>query len=81
MTRYEINKVVDKVVNTPLRDVSVPFGLDERDHKELCSDSISCAADARAEKIQSYTFKAVITAIVGGMVGALWLGIKTMMGK
>jgi phage terminase large subunit len=31
--------------------------------------------------MQSYTFKAVITIIVTGLVGAVWLGIKVMLGK
>jgi phage terminase large subunit len=31
--------------------------------------------------MQSYTFKAVITVIVTGVVGAVWLGIKAMLGK
>jgi phage terminase large subunit len=31
--------------------------------------------------MQSYTFKAVITIIVSGFVGAVWLGIKIMLGK
>ena len=31
--------------------------------------------------MQSYTFKAVITIIVSGIVGAVWLGIKVMLGK
>jgi len=33
------------------------------------------------EQAQSYTFKAVITIIVAGFVGAVWLGIKVMLGK
>jgi PBSX family phage terminase large subunit len=33
------------------------------------------------EQAQSYTFKAVITVIVTGLVGAVWLGIKVMIGK
>jgi phage terminase large subunit len=33
------------------------------------------------EQAQSYTFKAVITVIVAGFVGAVWLGIKVMLGK
>jgi phage terminase large subunit len=33
------------------------------------------------EQAQSYTFKAVITIIVSGLVGAVWLGIKAMLGK
>jgi hypothetical protein len=28
-----------------------------------------------------YTFKAVITIIVTGFVGAVWLGVKAMLGK
>jgi phage terminase large subunit len=31
--------------------------------------------------MQGYTFKAVITIIVTGLVGAVWLGIKVMLGK
>lgn len=31
--------------------------------------------------MQSYTFKAVITVIVTGLVGAAWLGVKVMLGK
>ena len=33
------------------------------------------------EQAQSYTFKAVITIIVTGFVGAVWLGIKATPGK
>lgn len=31
--------------------------------------------------MQGYTFKAVITVIVAGLVGAVWLGVKVMLGK
>ena len=31
--------------------------------------------------MQGYTFKAVITVIVTGFVGAVWLGAKAMLGK
>jgi hypothetical protein len=33
------------------------------------------------EQAQSYTFKAVITVIVSGFVGAVWLGIKATLAK
>ena len=33
------------------------------------------------EQAQSYTFKAVITVIATGFVGAVWLGIKVTLGK
>ena len=31
--------------------------------------------------MQGYTFKAVITVIVTGFVGAVWLGAKVVLGK
>jgi hypothetical protein len=33
------------------------------------------------EQAQSYAVKAVITIIVTGIVGALWLGIEALLGK
>jgi phage terminase large subunit len=33
------------------------------------------------EQAQSFTFKAAITIIVTGFVGAVWLGVKVMLGK
>jgi hypothetical protein len=33
------------------------------------------------EHAQSYTAKAVVTVIVTGFVGAIWLGVKVMLGK
>jgi phage terminase large subunit len=33
------------------------------------------------EQAQSYTFKAVITVIATGLVGAVWLGIKVVLGR
>jgi phage terminase large subunit len=31
--------------------------------------------------MQSYTFKAVVTVIVTGLLGAVWLGVKVVLGK
>ena len=33
------------------------------------------------EQSQGFTFKAVISIIVAGILGAVWLGIKAMLGK
>ena len=33
------------------------------------------------EQAQGYTFKIIVTAIVGGLVGAVWMGIKIAVGK
>jgi hypothetical protein len=33
------------------------------------------------EQAQGFTFKAAISIIVAGFLGAIWLGIKVMLGK
>lgn len=33
------------------------------------------------EQAQSYTFKAVITVIATGLMGAVWLGVKVVLSK
>ena len=50
---------------------------------KLYSDKIQTPGDGIIifRGMQSYTFKAVITIIVTGFVGAVWLGIKLMLGK
>jgi phage terminase large subunit len=52
-------------------------------HFKIFSDKIETPGDGVIifRGMQSYTFKAVITVIVTGFVGAVWLGIKVMLGK
>jgi len=33
------------------------------------------------EQAQSYTFKAVVTVIITGFAGVVWMGIKVALGK
>ena len=49
----------------------------------LYSDKIETPGDGIIifRGMQGYTFKAVITVIVTGFVGAVWLGIKATLGK
>ena len=57
------------------------LGLDHR--FRIFSDKIETPGDGIIifRGMQSYTFKAVITIIVTGFMGAVWLGIKVMLGK
>lgn len=50
---------------------------------KIFSDKIETPGDGLIifRGMQGYTFKAVITIIVTGLVGAAWLGIKVMLGK
>src|SRR3954469_13370638 len=58
------------------------FGIEEEDRKEIKADFQHLRRWRKSvEQAQSYTFKAVVTVIVTGLVGALWLGIKVLVGK
>jgi hypothetical protein len=74
----DIEVVVLKTVATILTS----FGLEEEDRKELRADLQHLRRWRRSvEQAQSYTFKVVISVIVTGFVGAVWLGIKATLGK
>jgi hypothetical protein len=73
---------IDAVVFRAIATILTSFGIEEEDRKELRADFQHLRRWRKSvEQAQSYTFKAVITVIVAGLVGALWLGIKVMLGK
>ena len=76
--REDVDAIVFKAIATTL----VSFGIEEEDRHELRADFQHLRRWRKSvEQAQSYTFKAVITVIVTGVVGAVWLGIKVMLGK
>jgi single-stranded DNA-binding protein len=76
--RDDIDSVVLRTIATTLAS----FGIDEEDRKEVRADFQHIRRWRKSvEQAQSYTFKAVITVIVTGFVGAVWLGIKVMLGR
>ncbi len=78
LQREEIDAVVLRAIVTILTS----FGIEEEDRKELRADFQHLRRWRKSvEQAQSYTFKAVITVIVTGFVGAVWLGIKVIIGK
>jgi hypothetical protein len=75
-------KAMDEVVLKAVATILTSFGMNEDDRKELQADFSHLRRWRKSvEQAQSYTFKAIITVIVTGFLGALWLGIKTMVGK
>jgi hypothetical protein len=74
----DIEVVVLKTVATILSS----FGLEDEDRRELRADLQHLRRWRKSvEQAQSYTFKAVISVIATGFVGAVWLGIKSTLGK
>jgi hypothetical protein len=73
---------LDAIVLKTIATILTSFGIEEEDRKELRADFQHLRRWRKSvEQAQSYTFKAVITVIATGFVGAVWLGIKATLGK
>ena len=73
---------LDAVVLKAIATILTSFGIEEEDRRELRADFQHLRRWRKSvEQAQSYTFKAVITIIVTGFVGAVWLGVKVVLGK
>src|SRR4030081_312459 len=73
---------IDAVILRAVATILTSFGIEDEDRRELRADFQHLRRWRKSvEQAQSYTFKAVITIIVTGLVGAVWLGIKVMLGK
>lgn len=72
---------IDTVVLKAIEATLVSLGVDD-DRKEVRADLQHLRRwRLSVEQAQSYTFKAVITIIATGFLGAVWLGIKATLGK
>ena len=73
---------VDEVVAKTVSTILTTFGIEEEDRAEVRADFVHLRKWRKSvEQAQSYTFTAVITVIVTGVIGAFWLGFKTVLGK
>jgi hypothetical protein len=73
---------IDAVVLKTIATILTSFGIEEEDRRELRADFQHLRRWRKSvEQVQSYTFKAVITVIVTGFVGAVWLGAKVVLGR
>ena len=78
MTEEQITSIVESTVT----QVFISFGLEGEDRKELQADLLHLRRWRKSvEQAQSYTFKAVITVIVSGFLGAIWLGVQSLLHK
>jgi len=73
---------IDAIVLKAVASVLASFGIEDDDRKELRADFQHLRRWRKSvEQAQSYTFKAVITVIATGLMGAVWLGVKVVLGK
>ncbi len=75
-------KQLDDVVMKAVATILTSFGIDDDDRKELQADLLHLRKWRKSvEQAQSLTFRMILTAIFGGLIGATWLGIKALLGK
>ncbi|UWU79658.1 hypothetical protein N2603_14695 [Bradyrhizobium huanghuaihaiense] len=73
---------IDAIVLKAVASVMASFGIEDDDRKEVRADFQHLRRWRKSvEQAQSYTFKAVIMVIATGLMGAVWLGVKVMLGK
>jgi hypothetical protein len=78
MTNEEVEAIVAKAVTETL----VKLGIETGDYKEMQADFTHLRRWRKSvEQAQSYTFKAVVTTIAAGVMGAIWLGFQAMLHK
>jgi uncharacterized protein (UPF0371 family) len=68
---------LDEVVFKAVATILTSFGIEEEDRKELTLDLNHLRRWRKSvEQAQSMGFKLVFGAIISGLVGALWMGVK-----
>jgi NADPH-dependent glutamate synthase beta subunit-like oxidoreductase len=73
---------IDAVVLKVVASVLASLGIEDDDRKEVRADFQHLRRWRKSvEQAQSYTFKAVITVVATGLMGAIWLGVKVALGK
>ncbi|MGY8683070.1 hypothetical protein Q2941_35650 [Bradyrhizobium sp. UFLA05-153] len=73
---------IDAIVSKAVASILASLGIEDDDRKELRADFQHLRRWRKSvEQAQSYTFKAVITVIATGLIGALWLGVKVVLSK
>ncbi len=97
MTEEEIGRIVrealladrlanvDKLDAATLRTISAiltSFGIDEDDRKDIAEDFRYLRRWRKgAERVTGIGLTALVTLLVGGVLSALWLGLRAMLGK
>jgi hypothetical protein len=73
---------IDAIVLKAVASVLASFGIEDDDRREVRADFQHLRRWRKSvEQAQSYTFKAVITVIATGLMGAVWLGVKVVLNK
>ena len=72
----------DDIVLQTVATILKSFGIDEKDQAEIQADFRHLRKWRKSvERVETVGWGAAITVIVSGILGMLWLGLKTAVGK
>lgn len=76
------DKQLDDLVLKAVAAILTSFGVEDSDQAELRADFVHLRKWRRSvEQAQSLTFRTILLALLSGVLGALWMGFKAMLGK
>lgn len=76
------NNDIDAVALKTIATILTSFGIEEEDRKELRADFNHLRKWRKGvEQVERVGWGTIITVLVTGTLGALWVGIKAMLGK
>jgi hypothetical protein len=74
--------VLDDAMLKTVAAIMTSFGIEDDDRKEVKADFQHLRRWRKSvEQAQSFTFKAIVTVIISGVIGAFWMGFKATIGK
>jgi hypothetical protein len=76
------NDDIDTVVLKTIATILTSFGIEDDDRKELQADFIHLRKWRKSvDAATGLTFKVIVGTIVSGLLAALWVGVKAVIGK
>lgn len=80
--RERHGQLMDDAVIKAVASILTSFGIEDDEKKEIRADFQHLRRWRKSvEQAQGLTMRAVITVLIGGFIGAVWLGFKAMMGR
>jgi hypothetical protein len=72
----------DEVVLKTVAAILTSFGMDDDERLEVKADFQFVRRFRKSsEQVQGFAWKAAVTVVITGILGALWLGFKVLVGK
>ncbi len=80
--RERHGQLMDDAVLKAVAQILTSFGIEDDEKREIRADFVHLRKWRKSvEGAQGLTFRVIVTMLITGFVGAVWLGIKALLGK